>query len=53
MKRFAPIVAFLAVLIMVAGCVPAAAPASEMAEEEMMDTVSTGGVTLPDDAAPS
>ena len=52
MKRFTPIFAFLAVLIMVTGCVAPAAPASEMAEEEMMGVVSTGGVTLPDDAAP-
>ncbi len=52
MKRFAPIVAFLAVLIMVTGCVAPAAPASEMADGDMMEVVSTGGVTLPDDAAP-
>lgn len=54
MNRFAPMIALLAVLIMVTavGCVAPAAPASEMPEEEMMDGVSTGGVTLPDDAAP-
>ena len=53
MNRFAPLIALLAVLIMVtaAGCAPVA-PASEMAGEEMMEVVSTGGVTLPDDAAP-
>ena len=54
MKRFAPLFALFAVLVMLtaAGCVAPAAPASEMAEEEMMEVVSTGGVTLPDDAAP-
>ncbi|MXZ21706.1 MAG: peptide ABC transporter substrate-binding protein [Caldilineaceae bacterium SB0665_bin_25] len=54
MNRFVPMIALLAVLIMVTavGCVAPAAPASEMAAEEMMEVVSTGGVTLPDDAAP-
>ena len=54
MKRFGPLLALMAVLIMVTavGCVAPAAPASEMAEQEMMDVVSSGGVTLPDDAAP-
>jgi len=54
MKRFAPLFALFAVLVMLtaAGCVAPAAPASEMAGEEMMEVVSTGGVTLPDDAAP-
>ena len=54
MNRFGPLLALMAVLIMVTavGCVAPAAPASEMAEQEMMDVVSSGGVTLPDDAAP-
>ncbi|MCY4090202.1 MAG: peptide ABC transporter substrate-binding protein [Caldilineaceae bacterium] len=52
MTRFTPFVLLLAVLIMVAGCV-APAPAAEMPEEEMMEQVSTGGVTLPEDAAAS
>ena len=54
MKRFGPLLALMAVLIMVtaAGCVAPAAPASEMPETDMMDVVSSGGVTLPDDAAP-
>ena len=54
MKRFGPLLALMAVLIMVTavGCVAPAAPASEMAEQEMMEVVSSGGVTLPDDAAP-
>ena len=53
MNRFAPLIALLAVLVMVTavGCAPVA-PASEMAEEETMEVVSTGGVTLPADAAP-
>ena len=54
MKRFGPLFALMAVLIMVtaAGCVAPAAPASEMPETDKMDVVSSGGVTLPDDAAP-
>ena len=54
MNRFGPLLALMAVLIMVtaAGCVAPAAPASEMPETDMMDVVSSGGVTLPDDAAP-
>ena len=54
MKRFGPLLALMAVLIMVTavGCVAPAAPASEMPETDMMDVVSSGGVTLPDDAAP-
>ena len=54
MKRFGPLLALMAVLIMVtaAGCVAPAAPASEMPEMEMMEVVSSGGVTLPADAAP-
>ncbi|MCY3902697.1 MAG: peptide ABC transporter substrate-binding protein [Caldilineaceae bacterium] len=52
MTRFTPFVLLLAVLIVVAGCV-APAPAAEMPEEEMMEQVSTGGVTLPEDAAAS
>ena len=52
MTRFTPFVLLLAVLVMVAGCV-APAPAAEMPEEEMMEQVSTGGVTLPEDAAPA
>ena len=53
MNRFAPLIALLAVLVMVTavGCAPVA-PASETAEEETMEVVSTGGVTLPADAAP-
>ena len=53
MNRFAPLIALLAVLVMVTavGCAPVA-PASETAEEEAMEVVSTGGVTLPADAAP-
>ena len=54
MNRFGPLLALMAVLIMVtaAGCVAPAAPASEMPETDMMDVVSSGGVTLPADAAP-
>ena len=50
MTRFTPFVVLLAVLVMVAGCV-APAPAAEVPAEEMMEQVSTGGVTLPEDAA--
>lgn len=54
MNRFGPLFALIAVLIMLAaaGCVAPAAPASDMAETDMMEVVSSGGVTLPDDAAP-
>ncbi len=38
-------------MVTAAGCVAPAAPAAEMPEEEMMEQVSTGGVTLPEDAA--
>ena len=38
-------------MVTAAGCVTPAAPAAEMPEEEMMEQVSTGGVTLPEDAA--
>ncbi len=38
-------------MVTAAACVAPAAPAAEMAEEEMMEQVSTGGVTLPEDAA--
>ena len=39
-------------MVMVAGCVAPAAPAPDMADTEMMEVVSSGGVTLPADAAP-
>ena len=39
-------------MVMVAGCVAPAAPAPDMADTEMMEVVSTGAVTLTDDAAP-
>ena len=53
MNRWRLSILILAVLVMVtaAGCVAPAAPAAEMPEEEMMEQVSTGGVTLPEDAA--
>ena len=40
------------IMVMVAGCVAPAAPAPDMADTEMMEVVSTGAVTLTDDAAP-
>ena len=39
-------------MVMVAGCVAPAAPAPDMADTEMMEVVSSPGVTLTDDAAP-
>ena len=50
MNRFSSLIALMAVLtVAVAGCVAPVAPA---AETEPMEVVSSGGVTLPADAAP-
>ena len=50
MNRFSSLIALMAVLMVaVAGCVAPVAPA---AETEPMEVVSSGGVTLPADAAP-
>ena len=53
MFRFRPSIALMAVLVMAlaVGCV-AVAPAADETEPEMTAVVSSGGVTLPDDAAP-